>query len=100
MALGNDTINAVGGTPVPLAPMLGLGDTSNKVAGDQSKDVLDFLVGVTQVINRSTLVQLNYSLSQSDGDLTDPYKIISVVDPVTGAACAGTSRQRPQPLPI
>ena len=100
MALANDTINAVGGTPVPLAPMLGLGDTSNKVAGDQSKDVLDFLVGVTQVVNRRTVVQINYSLSQSDGYLTDPYKIISVVDPVTGAVRAGTGRQRSQPLPI
>ena len=89
MALANDTVNAVGGTPVPLAPMLGLGDTSNKVAGDQSKDVLDFLVGVTQVVNRRTVVQINYSLSQSDGYLTDPYKIISVVDPVTGAVVPG-----------
>ena len=34
-------------------------------------------------------MQLNYSLSQSDGYLTDPYKILSVVDPVTGNPVAG-----------
>src|SRR5262245_43068857 len=64
MALANDTISPVGGSPVPFAPMLGLGDTSNKRSGDESKDVLDFLFGVTQVVNRKTVVQINYSLSQ------------------------------------
>jgi hypothetical protein len=59
------------------------------LTGDQSKDVVDFLVGITQVLNRQTIVQFNYSLSQSDGYLTDPYKILSVVDPVTGLPLAG-----------
>jgi hypothetical protein len=59
------------------------------LAGDQSKDVVDFLIGITQVLNRQTIVQFNYSLSQADGYLTDPYKILSVVDPVTGMPIAG-----------
>ena len=88
LALASDTIDPVGGEPVPLAPMLGQGNSANK-RGDDSKDVTDFLIGVTQVINRKTLVQLNYSLSNSDGYLTDPYKILSVVDPVTGSPVAG-----------
>jgi hypothetical protein len=96
VALANDTINPVGGSPVPLAPMLGLGLQTVK-RGDQSKDVTDFLFGVTQVLNRHTLVQLNYSLSQADGYLTDPYKVLSVVDlstgnPVAGPAGSGLSR--------
>ena len=68
--------------------MLGLGDLTNK-RGDQSKDVTDLLIGVTQVLNRHTIVQFNYSLSQADGYLTDPYKVLSVVDPVTGNPVAG-----------
>jgi hypothetical protein len=88
VALANDTISPVGGSPIPFAPMLGLGATANK-RGDQSKDVTDWLFGVTQVLNRHTVVQLNYSLSQSDGYLTDPYKVLSVVDPVTGNPVAG-----------
>jgi hypothetical protein len=33
------------------------------------------------VINRETLVRVNWSVSRSDGYLTDPYKITSVVQP-------------------
>lgn len=90
LALANDSINPVGGSPVALAPMLGLGDQANK-RGDQSKDVTDFLVGVTQVLGRHTIVQFNFSLSQSDGYLTDPYKVLSVVDPITVEPVAGPS---------
>ncbi|HLF10814.1 MAG TPA: DUF3570 domain-containing protein [Gammaproteobacteria bacterium] len=88
LALANDTISPVGGSPTPFSPMLGEGNLSNR-RGDQSKDVLDLLFGVTQVLNRKTLVQFNYSLSQSDGYLTDPYKILSVVDPLTGNLTPG-----------
>ena len=88
LALANDTISPVGGSPLPFAPMLGVGDIRNK-GGDQSKDVTDWLIGVSQVLNRHTIVQINYSLSQSDGYLTDPYKLLSVVDPVTGNPMPG-----------
>lgn len=90
VALASDTISAVGGAPVPLSSMLAVTDGGKAVlAGDQSKDVVDFLFGVTQVLNRQTVVQFNYSLSESDGYLNDPYKILSVVDPVTGLPLAG-----------
>ncbi|HET7607346.1 MAG TPA: DUF3570 domain-containing protein [Gammaproteobacteria bacterium] len=88
VALANDSIDPVGGSPVALAPMLGLGNSANK-RGDESKDVTDFLLGITQVLSRHSIVQLNYSLSQSDGYLTDPYKVLSVVDPVSGNPVAG-----------
>lgn len=88
-ALANDTIDPVGGAPRPLAPMLGLNDLSNRQSGDQSKDVLDLLFGVTRVVNRHTVVQINYSLSSADGYLTDPYKLLSVVDPDSGLPVAG-----------
>lgn len=88
VALASDSVDPVGGAPIALAPMLGVGNQANK-RGDESKDVTDFLLGVTQVLNRNTIVQLNYSLSTSDGYLTDPYKVLSVVDPVTGIPVAG-----------
>jgi hypothetical protein len=83
VAMANDSVDPVGGAPLALTPMLSGANNGNKLGG-QSKDVVDVLLGVTQVINRHTLVQFNYSLSQSDGYLTDPYKILSVVDPVLG----------------
>jgi hypothetical protein len=82
-ALSKDDIEPIGGTPIPLTPMLDVGDLSNRL-GNDTKDVVDFLFGVTQVINRNFLVQVNYSYSDSSGYLTDPFKILSLVDPITG----------------
>jgi hypothetical protein len=82
-AWSQDEIDPVGGAPIPLSQMLDVGDQSNKL-GTDSKDVLDLLVGVTQVLGRNTVLRVNYSLSDSSGYLNDPYKIVSVVDPLTG----------------
>jgi Protein of unknown function (DUF3570) len=83
VAYAQEDIDPVGGTPLPLALMQDVGDGSSKT-GTESKDVLDLLLGVTQVIGPSTVLRVNYSFSDSSGYLTDPYKILSVVDPVTG----------------
>ncbi len=78
-AFAHDSIEPVGGAPIPMTPMLDVDDTSNRV-GDQDKDVLDLVFGVSQVINRNLVVQANYSLSKSDGYLNNPYKVLSFVD--------------------
>lgn len=87
-AYASDSLDPVGGAPIPLAPMRGEEDSTSK-AGSDSKNVADLLIGVTQVINRKMLVQANYALSKADGYLNDPYKLVSVVDPVTGRSVAG-----------
>lgn len=87
LAFSKDDIEPVGGAPVPLSLMLPVGEKSNK-AGDDSKDVVDILFGVTQVINEHLVLQANYSFSDASGYLNDPYKILSVVDPVTGDSIA------------
>lgn len=91
VAFAQDDISPVGGTPVPLSPMLDVSDLGNR-GGDESKDVVDAVIGVTQVVSRNLLVQLNYSYSDASGYLTDPYKILTLVDGVTGDAVprAGT----------
>jgi hypothetical protein len=92
LAIAHDEIDPVGGTPNELTPMRDATDDDSGVGDDEarrgalSKDVLDFVVGVTQVLSRNTIVQLNYSYSDSSGYLTDPYKVVSVVDPLTGLA--------------
>lgn len=83
VAFSTDDMDPEGGAPVPLAAMLDVGDQSSKL-GDDSKDVLDVVLGVTQVINRNALMQLSYSFSDSSGYLNDPYKILALVDPLTG----------------
>lgn len=44
------------------------------------KQTFEGLIGMTHVLNRLTLLNLNYTISQVDGYQSDPYKIISVVD--------------------
>jgi len=83
LALATDQIKPEGGVPLPLSPMLDVGDVSNR-GGDESKEVVDVVFGVTQVVSRNLLMQLNYSFSDSSGYLTDPYRIVSVVDGVSG----------------
>ena len=58
--------------------------SANIKEGDDNKTVVDALLGITQVINRNMIMQWNYSLSSSSGYHTDPYKLLSVVDNVTG----------------
>lgn len=89
LAVATDDISPVGGAPTPLSSMLDVGDLSNRI-GDQDKDVFDVVLGVTQVINRDSLFQVNYSYSESSGYLTDPYKILSLVDATTGDPLART----------
>ncbi|MFT6733802.1 MAG: hypothetical protein ACJAS9_001996 [Polaribacter sp.] len=40
----------------------------------------ELLLGWTQVVNRSTLMQFNYGYADKSGYLTDPFKIVSVVN--------------------
>jgi hypothetical protein len=87
-AIAQDDIEPVGGAPIPFAPMREIDNQDSKLA-DESKDVYDILFGVTQVLSRRSLLELSYSYGNSDGYLTDPYKFLSVVDPITGSPVAG-----------
>jgi hypothetical protein len=101
-ACGQDEITPVGGAPIGLTPMVASedegGDDDEEEGDDdgyrdggtsQDKDVTDVLVGVTQILSRRALLELSYSWGMSDGYLTDPYKLLSVVDPVTGIPVPG-----------
>lgn len=77
LSFENDIIQPVGGVPVPLALMDLANPTAGKTQGDESKTVTDVLLGVTQVIDRNTIMQFNYNLSLSSGYQNDPYKIVA-----------------------
>jgi hypothetical protein len=89
LAFNNDTIKPEGGIPIELSPMRSAGTGTNRASGDDTKTLTDFIIGVTQVIDRKTLVEFNYSLGMTDGYMNDPYKIVSVIDPVTGLPATG-----------
>ncbi len=84
-----DTFTPEGGIPKPFSSML-IGDSSSgdwdenfaqtRLGSEDDKTTADILLGFTQVINRRMIMQFNYSYSMVDGYLTDPFKIISLVN--------------------
>lgn len=71
----HDTSNPFFGTPPPLTEMSG--DAKGPA---RTKTVTSVNAGITQVMDRYWLLQLNYNIGWNSGYLTDPYKIVSVVD--------------------
>ena len=108
LAFAADSVDPVGGVPTPFAALSAAGgepDDADRVTalddeggGDddgveggggeggasESKTVTDALLGITQVVGPHTLLQFNYAFSDASGYLNDPYKMLSIVDPVTG----------------
>ncbi len=91
MAYAYDIIQPEGGVPKPLTEMVTrdfndptFDDEFNKtrIGSDESKSTIDLLFGLTQVINRKMITQFNYSYSKVDGYLTDPFKVVSLVNDI------------------
>lgn len=67
---------------------VGSGDTPGQLTrvtdaiffDEGEKTTVDGMIGLTWVINRRTVSQFNLGASLSQGYLTDPYKLISIVD--------------------
>jgi hypothetical protein len=92
LAVTADTIFRVGtnNTPEPLTPI-----SEEKFLSEGEKNTTDIIAGVTHVINRRTVAQFNLSYSISNGYLTDPYKVFSVVDENTDIAFDSFYEGRP-----
>ena len=85
----HDTFSPEGGIPVHFSSMVVDNNDSDdferlfdatRFKNEDDKTTTDVLFGFTQVINRRMLMQFNYSYSVIDGYLTDPFKVLSVVD--------------------
>ena len=70
-----DRIHAHGGNPLP-----GSDYALYEKESSQTKSVTGVLIGLTQVMRRNWLTELNYGADRSQGYLTDPYRILSVLD--------------------
>jgi hypothetical protein len=84
-----DRIHAHGGNPVP-----GSDYALYEKEPSQTKTVTGGLIGLTQVMRRNWLTELNYTYDRSHGYLTDPYRILSVID-ATGAVTGYRYENRP-----
>jgi hypothetical protein len=85
-----DNVKPVGGVP------LGGSDyTLLQKSGTRTKQVYGAQLGLTQVLARNWITQLKVSVDRSQGYLTDPYKLLTVVD-ATGAVAGYRFEQRPE----
>ena len=87
--VNSDSVFAVGGTPI------GLSDGSVLSKGANSKRVTTLLLGASQILTRRWLVALDGSHTNENGYLTEPYKVLSLMDPVTGAPVGELTDKRP-----
>lgn len=58
----------------------GEGGGDDSVFSGEKKYTASALLGVTQILSRRALTQLNYTYNYSSGYLNDPYKLLSLVD--------------------
>jgi len=70
-----DVVEPTGGKPEPLKNS----DSTNHF-GNANKDEYDGMIGITRILSRRWLMQLNFSRSRDKGYLTEPYKIVSILD--------------------
>ncbi len=106
LSLSHDIVRPMGGRPVGFdvmpAPIANGGEGENEggnrpgALGDGQKNLVDANFGLTQVLDRRTLVQFSYSLGHVSGYQTDPYKLLSVVDPVSGDPSQYIFEKRPE----
>jgi Protein of unknown function (DUF3570) len=71
----SDIIQPIGNTPAPLSNY-----SAFEKEGNKSKNGVGALLGVTQVMTRTWLTELNFSVDRFSGYLNDPYKLVSVLD--------------------
>jgi len=85
-----DRVFPTGGTAVGLAP-----DSAPRLPGDNPKEVRTGLVGLSRVVSRRWLLGATGAQTRETGYLTDPYKVVSLVDPVTQLPVAQVNEKRP-----
>jgi hypothetical protein len=71
-----DSIHPIGGAPVPGSDY----ELGEKQSGGKTKDGLGAVLGVSQVMARNWLTELNVSMDRFHGYLNDPYKFSSIID--------------------
>jgi hypothetical protein len=85
-----DTVTPRGGT------RLGLADGKTFLNhGSDDKRVSSGMVGASRVLNRRWMVSVDLSRTLERGYLTEPYKVVSLMDPRTGKTAGELTENRP-----
>lgn len=73
----------------------GLTTGSRSIADAADKHVTTRMLGVSRVLTRRWLMGVNVSRVSEDGYLTEPYKVVSLLDPQTGRTTGALREKRP-----
>lgn len=88
-AYSHDIVRPLGGAPTPFTSFsAATNDDDGEGHGSgpgMGKNVFDAVLGVTQVLDRCTILRLDYSFDHTSGYLNDPYKLLSVVQGSTAS---------------
>jgi len=87
--LNHDSVFPHGGTPI------GLSDGTILVDRHNPKDVYNYVFGISRVITRRWMLGFDGSRTHENGYLTEPYKLVSLVDPLTGIPLENLTDKRP-----
>ena len=85
----NDSVFPVGGTPAGLSDGTILSKAANQ------KRVSNLLFGVSRILTRRLMMSVNGTRTDESGYLTEPYKLISLMNPATGAPVGELTDKRP-----
>ncbi len=85
----HDTVFPVGGTPA------GLSDGLVVHSGSNAKKVENILLGASRILSRRWMVSINGTRTFESGYLTEPYKVLSLMNPVTGQPSGELTDKRP-----
>lgn len=81
-----------GGIPTPFSEMSG----TWKSPTSKGKTQFGFVVGITQVLTRRWLTEIDYAFDTQSGYQNDPYRVISVVDSTSGRPLKTLYENRPR----
>jgi hypothetical protein len=86
----HDSVFPSGGTRAGLADSIAI------VSNDPNpKNVTTGMLGVSRVLSRRWLVGVTGSIASEEGYLTEPYKVVSLVDATTGDVSGQVTEKRP-----
>jgi hypothetical protein len=88
--VNRDRVFPLGGVPVGLSD-----GSAPAVSSYSSKDVSTVMLGLSQIVTRRWLVGLNATRIFERGYLTEPYKVLSVLDGTTGLPSGQVMEKRP-----
>jgi hypothetical protein len=93
LAYNHDTSNPVGGVPLAGAFIPAYPGVKQVEGSSEGKSVFDLQLGLTQILTTRSLIRTNLVFGAESGYLNDPYKLVSVVDPVTGELATDPDRR-------